>query len=279
MSNVEARTILVTGCSSGIGRHCAQALKADGWRVFATARKQTDIRLLAESGLTGLYLDYCDEGSIAAAFEAVLSATGGTLDAVFNNGAYAQAGAVEDVPTDALRTQFEANFFGWHTLTRLAIAVMRRQGHGRVVHCSSILGVIPYRWRGAYVASKFAIEGLFHSLRLELLGSGIHISLIEPGPIRSKIGENGVRYFRENIDIENSIHAETYDAYLRKLTDQDRSGLFRRSPKAVYRKLSHALNSRNPRASYPVTIPTHFMFGANRILPRRAIDWFIMRTD
>lgn len=279
MPDVESRSILVTGCSSGIGRHCALALMADGWQVFATARKQSDIRLLAESGVTALYLDYCDEGSISSAFEAVCAATGGTLDAVFNNGAYAQAGAVEDMPTQVLRAQFEANFFGWHTLTRLAIPVMRHQGHGRIVHCSSILGLIPYRWRGAYVASKYAIEGLFNSLRLELLGSGIHVSLIEPGPIRSKMGENGIRYFRENIDIENSIHAETYQNYLQKLAGQERSGPFRRSPKAVYRKLEHALNSRSPRAYYPVTIPTHFMFGAKRVLPQGAIDWLVMRAD
>jgi NAD(P)-dependent dehydrogenase (short-subunit alcohol dehydrogenase family) len=165
-------TIIVTGASSGIGAHCARALKADGWRVFATARKPQDIEALQQEGFEAFYLDYREPESIAALVSAVMERTGGRLDALYNNGAHAQAGAVEDLPVDALREQFEANVFGWHDLTRRVLPAMRAQGHGRLVHCSSILGRMPARLRGAYCASKHAVEGLMLALRMELEGSG-----------------------------------------------------------------------------------------------------------
>ncbi len=184
------RSIIVTGCSSGIGAYCARALHEGGWRVFATARKDADIAALKAAGIEASYMDYAEPDSIAAFAGSVLGETGGRLDALFNNGAYAQPGAVEDLPVVALRAQFEANFFGWHDLTRRVIPVMRAQGHGRIVHCSSILGLLPMKWRGAYVASKFALEGLMLAQRMELEGSGIHVSLIEPGPIQSHFDYN-----------------------------------------------------------------------------------------
>ena len=168
MSRNTQRTILVTGCSSGIGEYCAKALKTEGWRVFATARKPEDIAALQSAGFETFYLDYANEASIHACLSSVLAATGGTLDALFNNGAYAQAGAVEDVTTDVLRAQFEANFFGWHTLTRGIVPVMRKQGYGRIVNCSSILGRVAMPFRGPYAATKFALEGLMLCLKLEL---------------------------------------------------------------------------------------------------------------
>ena len=164
-------SIIVTGCSSGIGAHCARALKAEGWRVFATVRRQEDLASLEADGIEALLMEYTKPETIAALVETVLARTGGRLDALFNNGAYGQAGAVEDLPVDVLRMQFETNVFGWHDLTRRVIPVMRRQGHGRIVQCSSILGIVPYRWRGAYNASKFALEGLSLTLRMELQGS------------------------------------------------------------------------------------------------------------
>ncbi len=167
------RTILVTGCSSGIGAYCAEALKRDGWRVLATARKPDDIERLRASGFETFHLDYRDPVSIKRLVDSVLEATGGTLYALFNNGGYAQPGAVEDVPMDALREQFETNFFGWHDLTRRILPVMRAQGHGRIVFNSSILGIVPQKWRGAYNASKHALEGLMLTMRMELEGSGI----------------------------------------------------------------------------------------------------------
>ena len=196
------RSILITGCSSGIGAHCAHRLRGRGWRVFAAARKPADVDRLAGAGFDALLLDYADGASIAAAVDTVLSGTGGGLDALFNNGAYALPGAVEDIPTEALRAGFEANFFGWHDLTRRLIPVMRAQGHGRIVQCSSVLGYVPMKYRGAYIASKYALEGLSETLRLELLGTGIHVSLIEPGPIDSRFEPNALTVFRASIDIE-----------------------------------------------------------------------------
>ncbi len=215
----------------------------------------------------------------AAAFNEVMERTGGRLDALFNNGAYGQPGAVEDLSTNVLRAQFEANFFGWHELTRLAIPPMRRQGAGRIVHCSSILGIIAYRWRGAYNATKFALEGLASTQRMELKGTGIHVSLIEPGPIESRFSENAVEKFLANVDIEASVHARTYRHHLARLNDKGGVNRFRLGPEAVYRKLEHALVSPRPRAHYPVTVPTHFMFMARRILPANLLDRLLTRFD
>jgi NAD(P)-dependent dehydrogenase (short-subunit alcohol dehydrogenase family) len=274
-----SRTILITGCSTGIGRHCAVRLRQDGWRVFATARTADDIAGLETLGLEALHLDYADGSSIRAAFGEVMARTGGRLDALFNNGAYGQPGAVEDLSTDVLRAQFEANFFGWHELTRLAIPVMRRQRAGRIVHCSSILGIIAYRWRGAYNATKFALEGLASTQRMELKGSGIFVSLIEPGPIVSKFSENAVAKFLANVDVEGSVHAATYKRHLARLKDGGGVNRFRLGPEAVYAKLRHALESPRPRPHYPVTLPTHAMFIARRLLPARWLDRLLMRSD
>ena len=274
-----SRTILVTGCSSGIGWHCVHRLRDSGWRVFATARKRRDLDALRDGGLEAIHLDYADTASVHAAMADVVARTGGTLDALFNNGAYAQPGAVEDLPVEALRSQFEANFFGWHELTRLAVPVMRRQGHGRIVHCSSILGFLPYRWRGAYTASKYALEGLFLTQRMELAGSRIHVSLIEPGPIVSRFDLNAVEYFLDNVDVEGSVHAEAYKRRLNQLRSRGGVNRFRLGPEAVYRQLDHALNARRPRAQYRVTIPTKVMAWVSAVAPRTALERILMRSD
>ncbi|MCB1461893.1 MAG: SDR family oxidoreductase [Nitratireductor sp.] len=279
------RTILVTGCSSGIGRHCALRLRDAGWRVFATARNDADIEALKGEGLEALRLDYADTPSIHAAFAETMQATGGRLDALFNNGAYGQPGAVEDLTGEVLRAQFEANFFGWHELTRLAVPVMRRQnaepgwGRGRIVHCSSILGFVPYRWRGAYNASKFALEGLFLTQRMELMDAGIHMSLIEPGPIVSRFTENGLRKFLDNIDIEGSVHAERYAKELARLKASGGVNRFRLGPEAVYAKLEHALNAPRPRAQYPVTLPSRLMARIRGITPQFLMDRLLLGSD
>lgn len=273
------RSILVTGCSSGIGRHCAMRLHTRGWRVFATARKREDIEELQRAGLDALYLDYRDESSIRDAFAEIVERNRGRLDALFNNGAFGQAGAVEDIETDVLREQFEANFFGWHALTRLAVPVMRAQGHGRIVHCSSVLGLVSYRWRGAYTASKFALEGLAATQRLELAGTDIHVSIIQPGPIASKFGENGIRQFLEKVDVDGSVHAATYRRHLAAMQDSGGISRFRLGPEAVYRKLQHALEARRPRPYYAVTLPTHFIAMARRALPARLLDRLLNAAD
>lgn len=268
------RSILITGCSTGIGHHCALTLKNEGWQVFATARSDQDLKDLEDEGLNALLLDYCDTQSITTCLQSVLEQTGGTLDALFNNGAYGQPGAVEDLSTDVLRAQFEANFFGWHELTRQVIPVMRKQGQGRIIQCSSVLGFIPLAFRGAYVASKYALEGLTDTMRLELHDSGIQVSLIEPGPITSKFRETARKKFIENIDINASAFAERYQARLSKL-ESEKPDSFELPPAAVMNKLNHALNATKAKPRYYVTVPTHFMGFLKRLLPSRALDNFL----
>ncbi len=273
----EIRTILVTGCSSGIGAYCAQALRRDGWRVFATARKDDDLNRLKVSGFETFYLDYREPDSIAALFEDVMKAGGGRLDALYNNGAYSQAGAVEDLPTEALREQFEANFFGWHDLTRRVVPVMRGQGHGRIVQCSSILGLVPMPWRGAYNASKHALEALTLTMRMELEGSGIRVSLIEPGPITSRIALNAVPYVHKYIDLKGSVHREAYAAQMARLTQGGVKSRTKLGPEAVYKVLDHALNAPNPRPHYLVTQPAKAGSLLKRLLPAAMFYKFLGR--
>ncbi|NKL80582.1 SDR family oxidoreductase [Rhizobium leguminosarum] len=273
------RTIVVTGCSSGIGAHCARALKADGWRVFATVRKPDDLQGLEAEGIEAFLMDYARTETISDLVGAVLERSGGRIDALFNNGAYGQPGAVEDLSTATLRAQFEANFFGWHELTRQVIPPMRKRGEGRIVQCSSILGVVPYRYRGAYTASKFALEGLSITLRMELQGSGIHVSLIEPGPIATRFTANALAKIKEHIDLENSPHAVDY---IRQLARLDGSGPVNRhklGPEAVYSVLKHALNSKKPRPHYPVTTPAKQGMFLKRLLPADLFYRLMRWTD
>ncbi|EEQ96814.1 SDR family oxidoreductase [Brucella sp. ZJ1_1] len=263
------RSIIITGCSSGIGAYCAEALKSQGWRVFATARKDADIGALRAKGIEAHYLDYTQPQTIANLVDGVLRQTDGTLDALFNNGAYAQPGAIEDLPVEALRQQFEANFFGWHDLTRRVIPVMRRQGHGRIVHCSSILGLVPMKWRGAYVASKFALEGLMLAQRMELEGSGIDVSLIEPGPIASRFTYNAASHAEANIDMEASVHRELYQRQMAKLKSGGTKSKNKLGPEAVYAVLLHALEAPRPRPHYVVTRPAKLGSLARRLMPAR----------
>lgn len=269
---VTEKSILITGCSSGIGLASARTMKERGWRVFATARTEDDLaRLRDDLGVESLYLDYGKPGSIAAAADATLEATGGTLTALFNNGAYGQPGAVEDVPPQALRDQFEANVIGWHDLTRRVIPAMRARGEGRIVQCSSVLGLVSAPYRGAYCASKFAIEALSDALRMELVGSGIHVSLIEPGPIATRFVEHALEAYRRNIDLDNSPHRETYRARLAQM-EQGGQTTFKLPPEAVVKKLVHALEAKRPRLRYYVTFPTYAAAFLRRILPTPALD-------
>lgn len=261
------RTILITGCSSGIGAHCARRLKSDGWRVFATARKPEDIAKLEQAGIEAFYLDYREPESIQNCFDAVTLASNGRLDALFNNGAYSQAGAVEDVPVEALREQFEANFFGWHALTLLCVPIMREQGIGRIIQHSSVLGIVPAPMRGAYNASKYALEGLYTTMAMELEGSGVSLSLIETGPIPSDLAKNALPYVEKYIDLENSVHTADYAkrlAQLRSGGTPDKSG---KGAEPVYRQLKRALNDKKPRRHYFVTLPTHAAGLMRRFLP------------
>jgi len=273
-----AKSILITGSSSGIGLDAARGLKARGWRVFATCRKESDCETLRAEGFDSFVLDYADDKSVASAFEETLSRTGGTLDALYNNGAFACPGAVEDLPRDALRAIFETNLFGYHDLTRRVIPVMRAQGHGRIINCSSVLGLVGMKWRGAYVSTKFAMEGLSDVLRIEMRGTGIHIILIEPGPVTSRIRENAIPHFEKWIDWENSTRAQEYAALRGRLYESSGPDRFELPASAVTAKLIHALESARPKSRYYVTTPTYLMGVARRILPTSALDWLISKA-
>lgn len=274
------RSILITGCSSGIGRDAAFALRDRGWQVFAACRQEADCAALREAGFDSPLIDYEDPASIAAGWEAVMEATGGRLDALFNNGAYAIPGAVEDVPPDALRAIFEANLIGWHDLTRRAIAAMRAQGAGRIVNCSSVLGLVPMRWRGAYVATKFALEGLTMTLRLEMKGTGIHVSLIEPGPIATEFRRKARARFERWIDWRASPRAAQYEAslILRLYAAADTGDRFELPPSAVTARLVEALEARAPRARYFVTVPTWGAEAMRRVLPGALFERLLARS-
>ena len=263
----DRRSIIVTGCSSGMGAWCARALASDGWRVFATVRRVEDLGPLESDGIEVFLMDYTKPDTIYSLVEQVLSRTGGRLDALFNNGAYGQAGAVEDLPVEALRLQLETNVIGWHDLTRQVIPAMRAQGHGRIVQCSSILGIVPYRWRGAYNASKFALEGLTLTMRMELAGSGIEVSLIEPGPITSRFTANAVAYVERFIDLKGSVHAKEYERQMRRLKGESGPARGKLEPDAVYAALKRALTERKPKPHYIVTQPAKQGALLKKLLP------------
>jgi NAD(P)-dependent dehydrogenase (short-subunit alcohol dehydrogenase family) len=268
------RSILITGCSSGIGLDAVRTMKQRGWRVIATARNPDDLAHLKQiEGVEALHLELADPQSIATCAIRALEMTRGHLTALFNNAAFGQAGAVEDLTPALLREQLEVNLVGTHDLTRRLIPSMRKNGTGRIVNCSSVLGMVVAPYRGAYCASKFALEALTTSLRLELEGSGIRVSLIEPGPIRSRFVENAVARLKATIDMENSPHR---DVYRTRLEAMEAGGQmrFKLEPEAVSKRLIHAVESPRPRRHYYVTTPTLTAAVMRRALPQFAIDYF-----
>lgn len=273
------KSVLITGCSSGIGHYAARGLKARGYRVFATARKEEDVERLRAEGLESLRLDLDDSASIHAALEEILELTAGRLYGLFNNGGYGQPGAVEDLSRDMLRAQFETNVFGTIELTNAVIPIMRRQGYGRIVQNSSVLGFVGLPFRGAYNASKYALEGFYDTLRLELAGTGIQVALIEPGPIESRFRANAYAVYQRTIDVERSPHRETYRAMERRLTRPGPAAPFTLGPEAVLAKLLHALESPRARPRYYVTFPTWLFGTLKRILPTRGLDWVLRRVS
>ncbi|WP_426229523.1 SDR family oxidoreductase [Pararhizobium sp. DWP3-4] len=270
-------SIIVTGCSTGIGAWCARALLKDGWRVFATVRKVEDLAALENDGIEAFLMDYTKPDTISKLVDDVFARTGGRLDALFNNGAYGQAGAVEDLPVEALRLQMETNVIGWHDLTRRVIPAMRAQGHGRIVQCSSILGIVPYKWRGAYNASKFALEGLTLTMRMELEGSGIEVSLIEPGPITSRFTANALINIERFIDLKGSVHAVEYERQLKRLKGESGPARGKLEPDAVYTVLKRALTAKKPKPHYIVTQPAKHGALLKKLLPAGLFYRFIGR--
>ena len=275
---MEQKSILITGCSSGIGRCLADGLRQRGYRVFATARKSGDVAQLLADGFEALPLDLDSSQSIRDAVETVLNRTQGKLYALINNGAYGQPGAVEDLSRDTLRKQFETNLFGTQELTNHVIPAMRAQREGRIIQLSSILGIIGLGYRGAYTATKFALEALSDTMRLELHGTHIHISLIEPGPITSRFRENAFAAYKANIDAEHSAHRDYY-AQVEKRLGGSKPLPFTLPPEAVLEKVIHALESRRPKLRYPVTFPTHLFVVLRRLLPARLLDKILRRVS
>lgn len=271
------RSILITGCSSGIGRDAAETLRARGWQVLAACRKADDCRDLAAAGFHSPLIDYERPETIASGLADALAATDGRLDALFNNGAYAIPGLVEDLPTDALRAIFEANFFGWHDLTRRVVPIMRRAGTGRIVQNSSVLGFAAAPWRGAYNASKFALEGLTDTLRLEMRGSGIDVVLIEPGPITSRFRANARAQFERWIDWQGAARRAEYETMMGRLYE-DRTARFELPAAAVTRALIHAVESERPRARYRVTTPSTLAMMLKRGVSTRMMDRIVSNS-
>ncbi len=268
--SIAQKSILITGCSSGIGLHAALTLKAKGWKVLATARAQSDVEVLQSHGLTSFTLDLADEFSVAEGVAHALSLTGGRLDALFNNGAYACPGAGEDLPRQAYREIFETNFFGTIDLTNRILPSMRANGGGRIVMNSSVLGFAALRYRGAYNATKFALEGLTDTMRLENNDPNLHFVLIEPGPITTKIRENSIPHFEKWVNVKASSHRKIYEKVLipRLYDDSGKKDRFELGPEAVTEKLIHALEAPRPKIRYFVTTPTYIMHYARKFLPQ-----------
>ncbi len=277
-SDDDRKSILITGSSTGIGDCVARGLQARGYRVFASVRNPDDQAAFERDGIESLVLDYQDSASIRGAVDEVLERTGGSLYALFNNGAYGQPGACEDLSRDAIREQFETNVFGWMELTNRVLPVMRAQGFGRIIQNSSILGFAAMSMRGAYNASKFAIEGFSDTMRLELVGTDIHVSLIEPGPVESRFRANAYEAFKRHIAIDDSVHRERYRKMIERFETVGNVQPFTLPPESVLKRVIHALESSRPRIRYPVTFPTYLFAGLKRVLTDRMLDRILWRV-
>ncbi|MDQ7089950.1 MAG: SDR family NAD(P)-dependent oxidoreductase [Methylococcales bacterium] len=277
MKSKKNKIVLITGCSSGIGYRTAHVLKNTGHRVIASARKKSDVLKLEAEGFETLQLDLNNSESIQHAVTLLIKLTDGKLDALFNNAAYGQPGAVEDLSRDVLIQQFQTNFFGTHELTNLILPIMRQQGYGRIIYNSSILGLVALKYRGAYNASKYAIEGLADTLRLELRETKIYISLIEPGPIQSNFRKNSFLMYQTNINSKISFHKEAYLEIEKRLKKEGDAVPFTLPADAVAKKVLHALESTKPKARYYVTFPTYLFGYLKRILPTTWLDYLLIK--
>lgn len=277
---MDNKTILITGCSSGIGYSAAHTLKDRGYKVIASARKERDVKKLSQEGFDSVLIDLNSSESITKGFNSALDIADGGIGFLFNNAGFGQPGAVEDLSRESIREQFETNVFGTIELTNLVIPIMRNQGHGRIIFNSSILGFVAFKYRGAYIASKFAIEGFADTLRLELRDSNIFVSLIEPGPITSSFRRNSLEKFNSNIDRDNSFHREQYILTHKRLSNDDGTKTpFTLKPDAVTKKLLFALEKKHPKARYYVTFPTYLFGYLKRVLPSKALDFLLERSE
>lgn len=264
-------SILITGCSSGIGYRTARHLQDLGYHVIATARSAADIAWL-EGEFNAIQLDLADPKSIETAVPLILKKSHHRLAAVFHNGAFGLPGALEDISRDALRYQFETNVFGTHDLNRRLIAHFKEQGHGRIIFNSSVLGFAAMAYRGAYNMSKYAIEGMADTLRVELHGTGISVVLVEPGPIESRFRANAYAAFQQCVDPSNSYHRQQYEGMIARLKKEGAAAPFTLPAEAVAKVVEQALVSRLPSARYRVTLPTKLFWWLKRLLPTRWLD-------
>ena len=265
----EKTPVLITGCSTGIGRATAERLATIGHTVYATARRLESIEDLKQAGCRTLALDVTDEGSMQAAVAAVEEAEG-SVGALVNNAGYSQSGAVETIPMDELRRQFETNVFGLVRMCQLVLPGMRRAGRGRIVNISSMGGKVVFPGGGAYHGTKFAVEAISDALRFEVRGFGVHVSIIEPGLIKTSFGETAVGsvpqeegpYARFNSAVAAAT-AGAYDGAFGKLGG---------GPEAVAKAIEKAITARRPRTRYPVTASARVFMGQHALLPDRAWD-------
>ena len=277
MPNSPKKSILITGCSTGIGRCLALGLQQNGYQVLASCRSERDCETLRQSGFHSPVINLEDSKSISNGLAQVLETTGGKLYALINNGAYGQPGAVEDLNRETLRKQFETNVFGTQELTNRVIPVMRKAGQGRIIQISSVLGFVCLKYRGAYNSSKYALEALTDTMRLELVGTGVQFSLIEPGPIESDFRKNAYRMYKENIESDSSFHQSGYLGLENRLLSREPAS-FTLPPEAVLKSAIHALESRNPKIRYRVTTPTWIFAFLKRLLPDRLMDRILLKN-
>ncbi|MBB3324108.1 MULTISPECIES: SDR family oxidoreductase [Atlantibacter] len=249
------KSVLITGCSSGIGLACAHELKRLGYRVLAACRKPADVDQMNALGFTGVLLDLDDPQSVEAAAAQVIALTGNRLYGIFNNGGYGVYGPLTTISRTQMEQQFSTNFFGAHQLTMLLLPAMLPHSEGRIVNTSSVMGLISTPGRGAYAASKYALEAWSDALRMELRYSGIKVSLIEPGPIRTRFTDN-VNQTQSDKPVENPGIAARFTL----------------GPEAVVAKVRHAFESENPKLRYPVTVVTYAVGLLKRLLPGRVMD-------
>lgn len=270
--------VVITGCSSGIGKAAAEVLSDRGYSVIATVRKHDDAKgLVLNDHSHTIVMDLASEASISHGVVQIKEIAGSSLYALFNNGAYGQPGAVEDLSRDTLRKQFETNVFGTHQLTCELLPLLLEQDRAHIVQCSSVLGFIGMPMRGAYVASKYALEGLSDTMRMELHDTNVQLSLIEPGPILSHFRQNALLALRENIDFSASRHGWRYVAALARLEKEGAVSSYTLGPEAVVAKLLHALEAPKARARYYVTRPTYIMGFLKRVAPSSFVDKILLK--
>ena len=274
----KTQTLLITGCSSGIGYHAAHYFHQKGYHVIASCRKSEDVERLQQEGLHCFQLDLADPEGLERNYLHILAATGGKIDILFNNAAFGLPGAVEDLSREALKFQFETNVFGTQHLTNLVIPTMRQQGYGKILYNSSILGFAAMAYRGAYNASKFAIEGLADTLRLELKDTDIEVILIQPGPITSNFRQNAYQQFKHWIKLENSQHTQAYQAMIKRLSQEEKTAPFTLEPEAVTQAVEHAILHTPAKIRYPITLPTKVFAWLKRLLPNNWLDYLLLKA-